>query len=248
MQIIADMHTHTNVSAHAHSSLAEMVQGAKQAGLAAIAITNHAPAMEDGAHQWHFANLNIVPRKMDGIAVLRGVELNILPPAGGVDAIELKYMKNLDYVIASFHPPCFPPASREVHTLALENILHNPYVTTFGHLGTEDFAFDQEHIISQCNACGKIVEINNNSLAIRRGSHGNCSSIAKLCMKYQVPVMVTSDAHIAHMVGKVGNAIQMLEEIGFPEELVINSSWDRLADYFRQIRGLDINTFEEGVV
>ena len=130
----------------------------------------------------------------------------------------------------------------------MENVLRDPFITTLGHPGTPSFKFDYERIISQCNEYGKIVEINNNSLAIRRGSHGNCSSIAKLCMKYQVPVMVTSDAHIAHMVGKVGNAIQMLEEIGFPEELVINSSWDRLADYFRQIRGLDINAFEEGVV
>lgn len=83
MHIIADLHTHTNVSAHAHSSLEEMVQGAKRAGLSAIAITNHGPAMEDGAHQWHYANLNIVPRKIDGITVFRGAELNVLPPGRG---------------------------------------------------------------------------------------------------------------------------------------------------------------------
>lgn len=245
MHIIADLHTHTNVSAHAHSSLEEMVQGAKRAGLSAIAITNHGPAMEDGAHMWHFANLNIVPRRIDGVTVLRGAELNILPPAGGVDAIEHKYLKNLDYVIASFHQPCFPPASREVHTQALENILHNPYVTTLGHLGTEDFAFDQEKIISACNACGKIVEINNNSLAIRRGSRHNCTSIAKLCMKYRVPVVVTSDAHISYMVGKTSDAEQLLEEIGFPEELVLNADWNRMVDWFRKTRGLDIDRFEE---
>lgn len=248
MKIIADLHTHTNVSHHAHSSLEEMVRGAKRAGHRAIAITNHGPAMEDGAHQWHFANMTIVPRKMDGVAVLRGVELNILPPDGGIDPIELRYLKNLDYVIASFHVQAFPPATREVHTLALENILRNPYVTTFGHLGTEDFAFDQERIISQCNQFGKIVEINNNSLAIRRGSRENCTSIAKLCMKYKVPVVVTSDAHIAHMVGKVDAAMAMLEGIGFPEELILNTDWDKLAAYFQKIRGLDINSFKEGEV
>ena len=248
MHIIADLHTHTNVSAHAHSSLEEMVQGAKRAGLSAIAITNHGPAMEDGAHQWHYANLNIVPRKIDGITVFRGAELNILPPAGSVDAIEHRYMRNLDYVIASFHPPCFSPATPEVHTMALENILRNPYVTTLGHLGTEDFAFDQERIISQCNAFGKIVEINNNSLEIRTGSRHNCTSIAKLCMKYRVPIAVTSDSHISYMVGKVGDAVALLEEIGFPEELVINADWDRMAAYFQKIRALDINSFEEGVI
>lgn len=248
MNIIADLHTHTNVSTHAHSTLMEMVQAAAQAGHRAIAITNHGPAMEDGAHQWHFANLNIVPRRIGGVAVLRGAELNILPPDGGIDPIERRYLKNLDYAIASFHSPAFPPANKKVHTQALENILHNPYVTTLGHLGAEDFAFDQERIISQCNACGKIVEINNNSLAIRRGSKENCASIARLCMKYRVPIMVTSDAHISYMVGKVDAAVQMLEEIGFPEELVLNADWERLKAYFLQIRGLDLDKFQEGEI
>lgn len=241
MQIIADLHTHTSVSTHAHSSLEEMVQGAKRAGLSAIAITNHGPALHDGANQWHFANLNIVPRKIDGVTVLRGAELNILPPDGGIDAIELRYLKHLDYVIAAFHQPLFEPAGSEIHTLALENILRNPYVTTLGHLGNETFAFDHERIISQCNAFGKIVEINNNSLAIRRGSQENCRSIAKLCMQYRVPVAVTSDAHISFMVGQVDAAMHMLGEIDFPQELIINAEWDRMAAYFEKARGLDIN-------
>ena len=43
MQIIADLHMHTNVTAHAYSTLTEMVQAAEGMGLAAIAITNHGP-------------------------------------------------------------------------------------------------------------------------------------------------------------------------------------------------------------
>lgn len=241
MQIIADLHTHTNVSNHAFSSLEEMVQGAKRAGLKALAITNHGPAMPDGAHQWHFANLNIVPRQIDGITVLRGAELNILPPLGGMDAIELRYLQPLDYVIASFHEQCFNPAGEEVHTRALEHILRNPYVTTLGHLGNAVYPFDHERIVSQCNAFGKIIEINNNSLAIRKGSKENCRHIAKLCMQYGVPIVVTSDSHISYMVGRFDAAIQMLTEIGFPEELIINADWDRMAAYFQKIRGIDIN-------
>lgn len=248
MQIVADLHTHTNVSTHAYSSLEEMVRGAKRAGLSAIAITNHAPAMKDGAHQWHFANLDIVPRVIDGVIVLRGAELNILPPNGGVDPIEHRYLRHLDYAVASFHDDCFPPATIDVHTRALENILANPYVTTMGHLGTESFAFDQERIISRCNEYGKIVEINNNSLAIRKGSRENCLAIAKLCKKYEVPVVVTSDAHISYMVGKVGDALRLLEEAAFPEELVLNADLKRLADYFKKIRGIEILGFKEGEV
>ena len=66
MQIIADLHTHTNVTDHAFSTLTEMVQAAHDMGLKAIAITNHGPTNPDGPHEWHFSNLNLVPRKMNG--------------------------------------------------------------------------------------------------------------------------------------------------------------------------------------
>ncbi len=246
IKLVADLHTHTNVSHHAYSSLEEMVQGAKRAELRAIAITNHGPSMVDGAHQWHFSNLDIVPRKIDGVCVLRGIEMNIMPPNGSTDVMEERHFKHLDYVIASFHEPCFPPVNSEAHTKALENILRTPYVTTLGHLGNQNYVFDQERIISQCNDFGKIVEINNNSLAIRKGSKENCKSIAELCMKYRVPIVVTSDSHISFMVGKTASALSMLEEIGFPEELILNADFDRLNNYFKKIRGIDLYSFEEG--
>lgn len=232
MKIIADLHTHTNVSDHAHSSLHEMVLGAKNAGLGFIGITNHAPAMPDGAHEWHFSNLNIVPRVIEGVTVIRGIEFNICAPDGSADAMNEKCLRHVEFALASFHDCCYPPATKEKHTQALEAILHNPRVNAFGHLGNASFAFDMERIISQCNACGKIVEINNNSLNIRAGSHENCAQIARLCKKYEVPIAVNSDAHIEYMVGDVSGALEMLEEIGFPEELVINSSEKRLLHYF----------------
>lgn len=43
-------------------------------------------------------------------------------------------------------------------------------------------------------------------------------------MKYEVPISVDSDSHICYRVGHVEGALEMLEEIGFPEELIINSS------------------------
>lgn len=240
MKIVADMHTHTNVSAHAYSSLDEMVRGARDAGLRAIAITNHGPAMQDGAHQWHFGNMGVIPRVMHGVSVIRGIECNILPPDGALDRMEGWCYNALDYVIASFHEPCFPPVNAAVHTAALENILKNPRVQCFGHLGNPNYPFDQEYIISRCNEYGKIVEINNNSVNARKGSEGNCVEIARLCKKYGVPIMVSSDSHISYKVGGFDNALGVLAAVDFPEELVINADFDRLVEYFRLARKIDI--------
>ena len=233
MQIIADLHTHTNVSTHAYSSLMEMARGAKNAGMIALGITNHGPSMPDGAHEWHFSNLNIVPRVLEGVTIIRGIEFNICP-GGLLDEMEEKSLRPVEFALASFHECCFAPSTVEAHTEALENVLHNPHVNALGHPGNGKYEFEQEYIISKCNEYGKVVEINNNSFAIRKGSAENCTAIARLCKKYEVPIVVDSDSHIEFTIGHVETALNMLEEIEFPEELVINSSVDRLGRYFRE--------------
>ena len=244
MQIIADLHTHTNVTDHAFSTLTEMVQAAHDMGLKAIAITNHGPTNPDGPHEWHFSNLNLVPRKMNGVTVIRGIEFAITAPSGGINVMANKSLKHIDWALASFHECLFPPADRSIHTAALESILYNPYVNAFGHLGNPNFDFDHEYIISRCNERGKVVEINNASLNVRAGSKKNCADIARMCMKYEVPIVVDSDSHICFRVGHVEGALEMLEEIGFPEELIINSSMARLDAYFKG-RGMDLFSGEE---
>lgn len=56
MQIIADLHTHTLSATHAFNTLDEMAAKAAALGYAALAITDHGPAMPDAPHMWHFAN------------------------------------------------------------------------------------------------------------------------------------------------------------------------------------------------
>ena len=120
MQIIADLHTHTNVTDHAFSTLTEMVQAAEDRGLAAIAITNHGPTNPDGPHEWHFSNLDLIPRKIGKVTVIRGIEFDITAPAGGINVISNKSLKPVEFALASFHECMFPPVDSSVHTAALE--------------------------------------------------------------------------------------------------------------------------------
>ena len=238
MQIVADLHTHTVASTHAYSTVAEMARGAKVRGLIAIAITDHGPDMTDAPPAWHFSNLDILPRQIDGVTVIRGIEFNIRP-GGGLDQISEKSLRPVEFALASFHENCFAPSTKAMHTETLEAVLHDPRVNALGHPGNAHYDFDQEYIISRCNEFGKLVEINSNSFAIRQGSKENCTAIARLCKQYEVPIVVNSDSHIENRVGYVDNAMAMLEEIGFPEELIVNSSRERLDTYFRS-RGLQL--------
>lgn len=238
MQIVADLHTHTIASTHAYSTVSEMARGAKQRGLLAVGITDHGPDMPDAPHEWHFINMNVIPRQIEGVTVIRGIEFNIRP-GGGLDHIQERCLKHMEFTLASFHDVCYTPSTKAAHTEDWEAVLCNPHVNALGHPGNAKYDFDQEYIISRCNEYGKVVEINNNSFLIRQGSRENCTAIAQLCKKYQVPIVVNSDSHIEYMVGEVSHALAMLEEIQFPEELVINSSKERLAAYFRS-RGLSL--------
>ena len=232
MQIVADLHTHTIASSHAYSTLYEMARGAKTRGLIALGVTDHGPDMDDGPHEWHFSNLDIIPRQIEGVTIVRGIEFNICPN-GALDRMSENSLKPVEFALASFHECCFPPSTRAAHTEALEAVLRDGRVNALGHPGNPKFDFDKEYIISKCNEYGKLVEINSNSFHIRKGSRESCTEIAQLCMRYGVPIVVDSDSHIEYTVGRVESALDMLDEIGFPEELVVNSSRQRLARYFR---------------
>ena len=106
MKIVLDTHAHTIVSGHAYNTIREMAQMAKEKGLEAFALTEHAPQMPGTCHEFYFQNLHIVPREMYGVRLFMGVELNIMNEKGEVDLPE-STLCQMDIAIASIHGPCY---------------------------------------------------------------------------------------------------------------------------------------------
>lgn len=106
MKIVLDTHAHTIVSGHAYNTIREMAQMAKEKGLEAFALTEHAPQMPGTCHEFYFQNLHIVPREMYGVRLFMGVELNIMNEKGEVDLPE-NTLCQMDIAIASIHGPCY---------------------------------------------------------------------------------------------------------------------------------------------
>ena len=73
----------------------------------------------------------------------------------------------------------------------------------------------------------KLIEINNHSLESRR-HHGACRAIAERAAELGVGIVVSSDAHIAPAIGQFPHAERLLEEIHFPEELIMNRNREAL--------------------
>ena len=232
MKIIADTHTHTIASTHAYGTIIENATQAKTNGMEFIAVTDHGPSLPDSPHEWHFLNLRVLPKVIDGIRVLSGVEANIMSTNGALD-LDQEILKRLEWVIAGFHEPVYPPTTIADHTEAYLNVAKNKAVDVIGHSGNPNFPYEYEKCIKTFGECGKIVELNENSFDVRTNSDKNCLEIAKLCKKHNVRVIINSDAHFPTAIGVAPRTIAMLKDIDFPKELVINADRDRFSDYLK---------------
>ena len=233
MRIIADTHCHTIASTHAYSTWMENIHAAKEAGLSYLAITDHGPTMPGSPGRWYFKNLKIIPRQVEGVFLLTGVECNVVDFDGTIDYVEDEH-KNLDWVIASIHSSTLltkEAPTVESCTNAWLQIAKDPRVCVIGHCGQPKFKFDYERVIPEFGRGGKLVEINNHSFQARPDNIPNCRKIALACKRYGVPIVVDSDAHFETEVGCFDQALAMLEEIDFPQELILNASEQRLNDY-----------------
>lgn len=109
-------------------------------------MTEHAPEMPGACHEFYFQNYTVVPREVDGLHILMGVELNIMDEYGTVD-LPAGVLKSMDLAIASIHGPCYGESrSRELNTQAYLNVMKNPYIHIIGHPDDGRFPIDYENL------------------------------------------------------------------------------------------------------
>lgn len=236
MRIKFDTHTHTLASSHAYSTVAENAAYAARVGMEGFAVTEHAPAMPDAPHEWFFNNLKNLPGELYGQKILIGAEVDLLDKNGTLDLGD-DILSRLDVVGASIHGPVYTDNDKEDHTSTYEAAVLHPHIDILCHSGSPHYTYDYEYIVKLARDNNKLIEINNHSFFVRRSSIENCKRIAELCKKYGTGVTVSSDAHFFTDIGNYTQALEMLSEINFPEELIMNTSYKRFEAYLREKRG-----------
>ena len=235
---VLDTHTHTLVSGHAYSTLQENIRAGLRKGLELLAVTEHAPAMPGSTQAFYFQNFKVIPRQYEGMELLMGVELNILDVEGNVD-MEERFLKQMDIAIASFHIPCFKPGSSEYNTKACINAMKNSYVNILGHPDDYRFPVDMRQVVQAAQEYEVLIEMNNASLdpkGFRKNTREIDREILELCKEYQVPIVMGSDAHIDVDVGNHQRVLDLLGEVQFLEELVVNRSVDEVKKYVNKYK------------
>ena len=190
-----DLHCHTTAS-DGTATIAEMAAAARDAGYEYLAITDHSASFGFGDDlspdrlRTHVERIRAT--RVDGIELLAGSEVNILPD-GSLDYDD-EVLAELDWVIASVHSS-FRMGS-EAMTERIVRAIEHPLVDAIGHLSGRKieqrgpYSFDLEPVIEAAARTGTMLEIN--ASPDRRDLN---ETGARAAAAAGVPIIINCDAH-----------------------------------------------------
>lgn len=236
MRLLADLHTHTIASGHAYSTVTELAVAASHKGIELIAVTDHGPAVPQGAHAWYFWNFKVVPSVLNGVRILKGCEANpSLTEDNGIDLPDT-VLDKLDFVAVGFHPLTgFDGRDRVQNTEYLLRVMANPLVDMISHPGNEDeFPVDLEAVVEASVRFNVILELNDHSFeptSARSTSARREREFAEAAFAAGAPMAIGSDAHYALHVGRFDRAASIAEEIGITADDLVNRDSARVLEH-----------------
>lgn len=232
-KILLDVHTHSIVSGHAYSTIREMALQASRLGLKILGITEHGPAIPGTCDPLYFRNLIVVPREMYGVKLLLGSEMNILDTKGTLD-LSPEYQAFLDIRIAGIHNICYKAGTADENTAGVIAAIRTPGVHIISHPADGSVPLHFEPLVLAAKEAHTLLEINNHSLHPKRHkteAKDNTIELLNLCKKYEVPVILGSDAHMDVGIATYGRLYPLLAQTEFPDELIMNDKPEAFLGY-----------------
>lgn len=212
-----------------------------------LATTDHFSPMlfarpEDPRNYQYLSTQYEIPEEWMGVRLLKGCEADIVDMEGHLFGYDIpieriitgdplperergslleRTTRKLDYIIASVHGREFAKnAGRAACTELYLRALEQPKVFILGHIGRSGLPVELDPILLLAKEKHKLVEINEHSLGGGEAVESRCREIAIRCAELDVPISVSTDAHISCDIGRFEHVPSMLREIHFPEELI----------------------------
>ncbi len=221
----ADLHMHTDRS-DGRRTLAEMVRAARDRGYAYCAITDHSKALgmaggfDDARVFQSVAEIAAVRREVPGIAVLHGLEVDIL--ADGALDLGDEALAALDWVIVSLHTSLAQP--REAITERVLRALAHPAVCLMGHptgrkIGARPPAdLDFERVFAAAAEHGVAMELN------AQPDRMDLSDVnARLAKAHGLRFTIDTDAHDIAELDNIRYGLFMARRAGLTADDVMNT-------------------------
>lgn len=227
--LIADLHTHTILSGHAFGTIRELASVAAERQMQILGTTEHGPGIPGTCDPIYFRNFVDAPRKLYGVEMLYGSEVNVLNN-GEVD-LDQRHLNCLDYAVAGIHGLCYEDAGIVKNTDNVISCMRNPKVKFISHPDANNYPLDYAALVQGAKEYGTALEVNNSSLRkpkLRPGCVENYEKMLPLCMEYGVNIIVNTDSHDPSQVGDFTLALALLQRLEFNESLILNNDVSKL--------------------
>ncbi|KJS14506.1 MAG: histidinol phosphatase [Peptococcaceae bacterium BRH_c4b] len=253
MQLWADLHTHT-VNSDGRGTIRENVEAAVQAGLKAVAITDHGPrGVGIGVKNLSvYRESGLEAARLEEelpVRVLVGAEANVTGTDGSLD-IPAEVVDGLDLLVAGLHPFVRPDHGAEAlswlvpnqvarvssfvrerlragNTKAMAEAVRKYPVDIVSHPNLM-LAVDLDELARVCSRYDTAMEINT-------GHHYNKDDVARAAIRHGALISVNSDAHTPSGVGALSTGGALLQRMNVPPNQVINTRGDFPVGKFRRV-------------
>jgi putative hydrolase len=232
-----DFHTHSIASGHAINTIYEMVHVAKNKGITHLGITEHGPMMEGASHSGYFWISNQLTR-LESIEIFLGIEANIINQDGEID-LDKDLLSKQRIVSAGLHKKTpLDDCLNANYTESIMNAISNPSIKIVTHPYRPEFPTDLEQIFHEAYKQDTLLELNNSVFGYAYHLPElifNYTKLVKLCKKYDFPIIIGSDAHVAEKIGDDTNIKHIQKKLNLPEELIVNNYSEIVLRYTNQI-------------
>jgi DNA polymerase (family X) len=220
-----DVHMHT-VETDGRNTIEEMAEAAKARGYKYMAITDHsknlafANGLDDKRALEHIQRIREAAKKIDGITMFAGVEVDILSE-GDLDLSD-DVLAQMDIVIASVHSVFNMEAAKMTERLI--KAIENPNVSLIGHptgriqLRRDSYPFDMHAVLTaaakhkvamELNAYPDRLDLNDNNLRQAK-QHG-------------VKIVINTDSHHTSHMEKIRYGVLQARRAWLTKEDVLNT-------------------------
>lgn len=222
-----DLHLHTIASRHAQNTILEYIGQAKKLRMDMIGTSDHGPSTDSLASEVYFATLSRLPKTINCIRVLRGIEANYVNRSGEID-IPDKIINSLDYVMAGLHSGTpYKDLGKKINTQTVINSFKLGKINILTHpFWTRLFDLDMERICEEACKNNVLLEINVHYVSKYQKFDfviPNLKIIINTVKKYKKKVIIGSDSHNIWELADDSPLKLIKNKIGLTNNLIINN-------------------------
>lgn len=231
-----DLHVHTIASGHGINTLHEIIKTAQSKGMEALAITDHGPKSMDGpSYAYFYVLCNRVPKIIDSIHIIKGIEANILDTRGNTDIPPL-LIPEFDLVLAFMHPITqYRDQGIKKNTKAILNAFDkNPAIDILAHPLAGWYPIDLKKVVQEACSHGIALELNESNFKYRKPEKRDIDIFIEHTVINKGRFAISSDAHYAEAIGTDEHVREIIEEYTIPDEYILNTTLENVFTFIQE--------------